>query len=542
MVKQVQFLNVGDFETDKLITDFGIKLNSFSKRFDVNGKILRIHEPIDFLDASIIHIIHDIKIDLIALHALKEINSDPKLVYKIELQNKEVAYSFYRQASQKMVSIVNYPKSEFWRMFRFKVSRNLKNLVYQKYREIKQRTEIVQRVNPSRNTDGQKILFESNYVNSLHTLLPLVKKLQDRPDISSHYVLVRKEAYEYLANIKINGIELLNPVKYGKIDVRNLKYFVDEFVRQHFADVSTAYFKTILFTVLLRNFRQALAIYQPLKRVLLEYNPDAIVLCTGSSVDARLLIQLAKKRDIPDYVLVHGLLWDTPVIAFNNCSVKFVWSEHQAQMMKKYAPSVKSIVTGSPKHSAIKTNLEKAGQKSIIEGPYILYATTPPNNVLLQERDYMALLKSYADASKQFKHLKFVIKLHPSEDITKVEKRLHQVDGPKSDVIILKAEDTYNLLYFATMVMVVSSTTGFEAVYFEKPLIIYETGTKAFYYPFKNEAFVKVINSTEMLIKAIEENILNKKIGIPSEIKRKYFLDNPSASTDILDMIASGIQ
>lgn len=538
MVKHLQFLNVGDFETDAIITDFGIKLKDFSGKFNVNENILGINESIDFIDASIIHIIHDIKIDLIALHALKNINGCND-VYHIELINQDVGYSFYKQASEKQVSINNYPKTKSWSKFWMNVYQEFKIRAYLKYRKIKKQNSKIPHNSSVRNTNGRKILFESNYVNSLHTLLPLVKELQFNSDISYHYILIRDRAFKYLDNLRIKGIELIEPSEFGKINVKNLKRFVDEFLEEYYPDISTQYFKKNLLKILLNNLQIALNVYKPLEKVIQEYKPDAVVLCTGSSVDARLLIQLAKNNKIPDYVLVHGLLWDTPVIKFNNASTKFVWSEYQSQMMEKYAPSVKSIIKGSPKHSIVKGNLENGSQKRIIQNRYILYATTPPNNVLLGKHEYEEILKSFASASRRFELLDFVIKLHPSEDISDVKALLHKYDGSNSKVKILKAEDTYNLLYFAEMVMVVSSTTGFEAVYFDKPLIIQETTVKAFHYPFKNEGFVKVVNTTEELVKAIGGNISKEPSRIAANIKAKYFLDNPSATKDILNIIAS---
>lgn len=496
----IKFLPSSSIKLETELTSFGELLVQTSKELEFDKKVLGMHET-RIVDAFIIEFLTDIKFEFKALLALSDLHDRHLILEDADNLPDELVFHTYQQARELGHKISGVSVALLLKLHGQRLKVAAKTPLYELRTRLKKR-RIPRQQLPTRNVD---FLLSGYYLNNIHVLLPLVEELQ-KLGKSMAYLATRVETYLDLQkrgtpNLLYMGNQGTTSVR---IDQEELQKFIDHFFSR-FPEKwkASAYFKKQFREKLVRRIEQSAGWYTGFKEVFEKLKPGALVLNTGSAPDSRMLIQMARNRGILDFVIVHGLFHDTPLLNFQNMTYKFVWSKYQASLINKYNPAIKCIVSGSPKHDALLKKFQQSATPSPYNKPFILFPTTPPNNVIIDQQTYNMILTHFVHAAKAMPEMMFVVKLHPTEKIESVRSVVEKLHARVDNLVITKTEDTYNLLHHCRAVFVVASTVGFEALLFQKRVIAYNFNPNEKWYPFMPSPKFKFIDNFENFISDI---------------------------------------
>jgi hypothetical protein len=480
-VEIIKFLPSSSIKLETELTRLGELLIQTSHEFAFDEKVLGMHET-HIIEAFIIEFLMDIKFEFKTVLAMAELTSREVGLEDAENLPKELVFHTYRQAQALGLSLKGVSGGLIAKVLIDRLKSRIKIRLHE-LRHVLREKRTPKTDFPSGEVD---FLLAGYYLNNVHVLLPLVEELQ-KIGKTMLYLATRLETYRDLVKRNIPNLGYMgnrSGVRY-EIDQRKLDQFLNIFFTKFSARWKTnKYFEGQFRKKLVQRINHSTGWYAGFKKIFDQVRPKTLVLNTGSAPDSRLLIQMAKNRGIHDFVIVHGLFNDTPLLNFQNMTYKFVWSKYQASLINKYNPAIKCIVSGSPKHDALLKKFQQAPGPSPYKKPFVLFPTTPPNNVIIDQQTYNSILLEIMKTAKRLPEIFFVVKLHPTEKITAVQAFVEKSGYRLDNLIVTKTEDTYKLLYHCDLVFVVASTVGFEALLFQKKTIAYNFNPDEKWYPF----------------------------------------------------------
>lgn len=520
MTNEIRLFPVNSFELEQHLTEFGLSLLAFAKEYNFSEKCVGVNDC-DFIQSIIIEFTSEIKIDFIAYYAVHMARSAG--VQKAPIIANEHGQEAIAEAAihAQQVGIVtdNFNPGVFFKMHYIfhRIKARLINAVYQQKVRRRQRGIKVDQI--PRSAPGQfKVLMSTYHPGTVSTLTPIQDRLNERPDVHQLYVANRYETYEKLVRMGYKNIisawGVPQSEKYS-INISVLKAFVKYYFERSFPfGNATSHFKLRFYQMLKQKLKFAISLYEPLKRIIAVYKPDTILISSCSTTDAQIMIYCAKNQAINILEMTHGMFQDTPLLKFQHVPIKLVWCNRQHDVMKKYAPSIECPVIGNPKHDELRAKFEKSPPQSPFSKPFVLFASTPGNNISISWNTYLEILRVYIRVAANFPDLIFVWKLHPSESISKVLQAAQKL-GAKDNFVVEKERDIYTLLYTSEIVVVLTSSVGFEALLWDKKLITYILPNSDKWLPFSQYGLVKT---------ASDEYTLSESL--------KYFLENPSLTLE----------
>lgn len=536
MMAEIILLPVNSFELEQHLTDVGLSLLSFAKEYNFSEKCVGVKDC-DFIQCVIIEFISEIKIDFIAYHAVHmgSLAGVRKATIVASEHGPEAIEETAIHAQQAGMAIDNFNPGLLFKI-RYTLNGIKKNLINAAYQQKIQRCQKQMRLdNLSQANPGQfKVLMSTFHPSTVSTLTPIQDRLSERPDVHQLYIANRYETYDKLVGMGYKNIISAWGVgqseKYS-INISVLKAFLNDFFERSFSFGSaTSHFKSRFYEVLQLKLKFAVSLYEPLKRIIKTYQPNTILISSCSTTDAQLMIYFAKALGINIVEMTHGMFQDTPLLQFQHVPVKLVWCKRQHDVMKKYAPLIQCPVIGNPKHDELKLKFEKSPPQNPFEKPFILFASTPGNNISISWSTYMEILQVYIQVANNFPELIFVWKLHPSENLAKISDVAEKL-GAQANFIIKKEGDIYPLLFAAEIVIVVTSTVGFEALLWDKKLITYLLSNSDKWIPFNQYGLVKTASGKSSLIESIQYFLNNPSLTLENSHK-EYFVFSDGRAID----------
>lgn len=191
-------------------------------------------------------------------------------------------------------------------------------------------------------------------------------------------------------------------------------------------------------------------------------NLEYLVLNTDVHKTSRALVLLSRQKNIISGVIQHG----SPVLEYGYLPVIshqfFTWGEISKHWFTvRNTREEKLILTGTPKADSIFNKILNQNVTDEIYPEKILLIINP-----IGKENVLRMLQICKDSGIH-KKFELTIKLHPSSNDNR-----NEVDEVfKNEVIVLKDENTHDLLAIADIVITTTSTVGNEAIAFEKPLI-----------------------------------------------------------------------
>ncbi|HQQ82612.1 MAG TPA: hypothetical protein PK059_05440 [Cyclobacteriaceae bacterium] len=531
----VELLPINSFEVEEQLSEFGISLLNFSKIYDFSKRFAGVSDC-DFIQSIIVEFTSELKIDLIAYLGISTL--DLKAGDRIKILENELPSMVVREAvlnaHEKGILVRHHPNS-LWFSFTLGFAFSLEFLrkIGFSLKEWIKDSKIERQIIPKVNGDEFRLLLSTYQSNTIYTLTPVQDRLRQRIDVKQVYLANRFETYQLL---KSKGYE--NLIYAWKL--RSPKLAVDfdvfqDFVNSYFEKAfpfgkATSRFKSQFVSKLRKKLSFAIRLYSPIKEVIEVYKPNAILVSSCSTVDAQIMIHLAKYMHIKVLEMTHGMFQDSPLLKFQHVPVKLVWSERQRDIMLKYTTNMVCPVIGNPKHDELLSAFEKSPPVRLFAGPYVLFASTPGNNISISKITYLKILGEYVTVASRFPDLLFVWKLHPSESKQRISEELKAM-SPPNNLIIEQGSDVYGLIYHAEMVIVITSTVGFEALLWKKKLICYSIRNSEKWLPFSEHGLAKSASNTDDLIGAIDFFLSNNSLAADNP-KRNYFAFSDGMALD----------
>ena len=251
--------------------------------------------------------------------------------------------------------------------------------------------------------------------------------------------------------------------------------------------------------------------------------PDLVVTVDDRSRFGKVVIAVAKRREVKTLIVQHGALLNHPLFDKSKCTKFAAYGEQTKKILRKRGFKKEQIaVVGQaediPAEKAEKIRAKICTKLNISrKKPIIVFAS----QALPESVNYPSFEMFYT-AAKDFPEVQFIAKLHPDE-----RKDLHMEFIRKfglENVSVVKELDTKELLIASDLVVNIYSTVGMEALSFGKLLVSLNVNLPASYFPTGNGAYI--VRRTKHL-KGVISNIIAEGKGPKAEsIKRcsRYYI------------------
>ncbi|MBW2989890.1 CDP-glycerol glycerophosphotransferase family protein [Candidatus Woesearchaeota archaeon] len=226
--------------------------------------------------------------------------------------------------------------------------------------------------------------------------------------------------------------------------------------------------------------------FEILKGLIKEKKPNVAVNMDESRAFSRALFHICKKEGIRTVAIQHGNLEGTIRCVHekdeisedalpDKCPIPdktVVWGDfHKDFLLKNHYPSDKVEVLGCQRYDVLADagrmySKKESCKKLGIDPDRRIIALFTNSNF---DEENKALLKATFDAVKKIPNVQLAVKPHPKENY-----RIHyqMKENTRSDAIIIRDIDSFELLHIADIVMIYWSTVGLEAMILDKPVIV----------------------------------------------------------------------
>jgi hypothetical protein len=225
--------------------------------------------------------------------------------------------------------------------------------------------------------------------------------------------------------------------------------------------------------------------YNAWKKALRKNKPSSITLIDENSPLTRCVVDAARDCNVPTFAIQHGSIHDLhPAYMFSvndqyrNVFPTFTltWGEHWKNVLieKGNYPKDAIYVSGQQRTDTIFLLIEKREQlrASLFQSnvPIVLFATQPQQDVQMRRR----IAIDFFESLKSLPEFLGVLKLHPAEKNQDGFYLEIAKEVGCSNFKIQNDTDLYALITAADVVITAFSTVGTEAVYFRKPIVIWD--------------------------------------------------------------------
>jgi len=221
-----------------------------------------------------------------------------------------------------------------------------------------------------------------------------------------------------------------------------------------------------------------------------------------------------QRNAIPDYTITWGEYWNNILIQYGNYPEKSL----------KAVGQIRTDAIGTIKHQS--ANI-KSDKRYDFPGRIVVFASQPQKDSAMRKKvafDIYSAIQSMRDV-----HI--VTKLHPGEknDFTYYKEIALEAGLQETDFTIAYDQELYKLISISEIIITHYSTVGVEAIYFNKPLIVYDP-LKQDVLNFHSEGVAfQATNIDELII--IISDILDQK-RLPDEVSIQRFIKARACKID----------
>ena len=318
----------------------------------------------------------------------------------------------------------------------------------------------------------------------------------------------------------------------------------DEFFKNFFIINNISFwdgFRELFFSLLKNRFLDYSYEIELSNNLVNKYNFSGILLQNEIGPNEQILLQIGKAKNIPIFLLQHGLIFDTPDAFMMNkyqgvlgidSDYQLVWGDVDLEYRKKIGfPTNGIIKIGSP----IYENIPKEKSK---KNEYILLATSGPTTEDIFDLSNEIISKNIYTIENIAKTVlslnqKLVVKIHPSPDEFDPTELLHNIDP---NIEVIKTGNISSLIKNCLMMIVIDfSSVILDAHLQNKPVISVHVKENGYGIPtaFSNDSCS--LASTENLEEKISSILLNDSELIANGLNSaKQYMHKPANSSSTL--------
>lgn len=398
----------------------------------------------------------------------------------------------------------------------------------------------------------KKILFLTENNNTqLKTFLPIIKQLKIMSGIKP---------------IVVSFVEMRG----SKLDEEKLKKEGVEVIKCYSSTIYHEYYKKGLFQKFLiyKRFQKGA------KRSFKKLKPDLIICGCDAAIPIKYFIKEANRYHIPSMMIQDGMVtlglrffffynlilrlkriifypaklilgveptsYYVNYVGGSKCSKIAVWGNFSREYFLKTGTSPeKIIVTGQPRFDKILiTNWQKETSSffkkySLNEDyRYIIFLSQPIeefglSTIKQKEEAIVKTIHSIQSINRNYNsNFHLIIKLHRGENLLKIKNLVSKTDTNK-ECEVLQDVDLYPLLFKSELAITFLSTTGLEALLFDKPLITLNFTSYPENFDYAKKGVAIGISNLQDLKSAIVEAIFNNQTKKRlSKLRKEYLLNH----------------
>lgn len=252
------------------------------------------------------------------------------------------------------------------------------------------------------------------------------------------------------------------------------------------------------------------------------------------SANLKLIHDAAKSYNMESVGLQHGTMHELhPGYVYSkeeaNCNPfpdkTIIWGERWKTFLQEKGnyPSATLVISGQIRADVIPNLINKKEEiREAIALPIkkvLLFASQPQRDLILRRQTATDIFQAVKDSSDVL----LVLKPHPLEvDLTYFENIASTIGC--TNYSIINDVDLYQLLAISDYVVTSFSTVGTEAVYFEKPLIIYDPLNQDVMKYIEDGVGIQAKNSIDLT--SILEQLANGKIVMDKAVQEQFITNN----------------
>ena len=287
----------------------------------------------------------------------------------------------------------------------------------------------------------------------------------------------------------------------------------------------------------MKKFQETILYIEVMNRILDIEKPNVILLTEYNKRFCRTIARVASRLNIRSVTIQHGMLADLPQLSPIVTDKFLVYGDKfKNVLVKNYGDPKKVVLVGMPRSDVIvskKYDKKKIfsdldisnGNKEEKKNKVICFLSQPFDieyKTKLLKIIYSGLKKIREEELEKESDINIIVKLHPQED-GKINKKIAHDCGLK--IKIVKDYDLLNIIHCSDIVIAIASTTIFDSVIMNKPVISVNPSDKYIklgYVP--TEIVLNVINEKE-LVDTIN-NIYTGKTKAKDKLVKKYIKSN----------------
>lgn len=353
-----------------------------------------------------------------------------------------------------------------------------------------------------------RILLLDQHANSTHVLIPVWKQLSASPNHQCLYVAGREKIRRVLAR---HGIAAPNLRRCGPyVSSRALRPPQwSQLVQRYFADLEERHGVPTPPSVL-RGFEKAAEYLEDVKltairleRVFHRFRPEMFFVSSGAHMPARVGELLCRDHDCVSVHVQHGVYKGDKENRNQLADVICLWGEFHRRCMENNPCPAELLITGSPKHDELRRKYAALPQNM---RPLVVFYSTRSGSWVIGTHDFERHLAAVYSAARTLPDVDFVVKLHPGETQATVERLTADASRP-SNLRVTQTDDAYELLQRCHAAMTVSSTVGYEALLFRRPLVILNLTGQACQLPLPTTCLAAYVTQADDLAAAIRRTL-----------------------------------
>jgi hypothetical protein len=237
-----------------------------------------------------------------------------------------------------------------------------------------------------------------------------------------------------------------------------------------------------------------------LKRAFERFRPNLFFVSSGSHSPARIGELLCREHHCASLHLQHGVYRGDKETRNLLSETICLWGDFHRRQMERNPCRAKLLVVGSPKHDALRGKYAATPQD---ERPLVVFYSTRKASWVIGEEDFERHLRAVYAAADAMPAVEFVVKLHPSEQRQVVERLTADRSRPVN-LRVTHTDDAYELLQRCRVAATVSSTIGYEALLFQRPLLVLNLTGRPDELPLSEACTAARITRAEDLAPALE--------------------------------------
>jgi glycosyltransferase involved in cell wall biosynthesis len=270
------------------------------------------------------------------------------------------------------------------------------------------------------------------------------------------------------------------------------------------------------------------------RRILAVNPPDIVCIVPDSAPPQKMAAAVARKYHIPSMTVLSAILYDHPILGAGRLvadRVAVMGEMARAIYLKKGIAPERVIVTGIAHFDHIfRRNREQ--DKEILSK----FKIDPSKRIIvfateaISIDETVAMIKGTIEAVLKIEDSLFVIKVHPREEIEPYEKIAESYHD--SQIHVVRDIDLYALLHNCQLLITQFSTTGLEAMMFDKPVVIINLFGKPERIPYVTSGAVLGVYHYQDIEPAINKALFDEETRSRLKERRDGFVYNYAYKTD----------